>query len=92
MEKANQQSGEYLREYPKGRHTQEAVDRVPVVLNSVMDNLEGVPDILAEFHPTERCGELHAELDPLLAAVNAATAARKPEAARAIDRFARLCR
>ena len=87
----NQLSGEYLRLYPGGRHADEANGNVARVLNAVMDNLQEMPLVLKEFSPATRCGELRESLNPLVAAVNASSAARKTEALVAIDRFARLC-
>jgi hypothetical protein len=57
-----------------------------------MDNLLRFPAVLAQFDPKTRCGELHASLDPLTAAVAASPSARKAEALAALDRYAKLCR
>ena len=79
--------GEYLRWHPAGGHAAVAAARVARAL----DNLLHFPRALAEFTPATRCAELHASLDPLRAAVAAATAPDKLDALEAIGRLEALC-
>jgi hypothetical protein len=88
----NELEGWYLRAHPMGNHADDANAQVAVKLNGAMDNLQRFPRVLAEFDPSTRCGELHASLDPLRAAVSASTSSGRPEAIAAIDRFDLLCR
>jgi SH3 domain-containing protein len=89
--RTNELEGWYLRTHPMGNHADDANAQLAVKLNGAMDNLKRFPRVLAEFDPRKRCGELHASLDPLRAAVSASTSGRKGEAVAAIDRFAQLC-
>ena len=85
-------NGWYLTEHPRGRHVDESTAKIAGVLDGAMDNLRLVPAVLAAFDPKTRCGELHAWLDPLTAAVTASISMRKEEAFAAIDRYAQLCK
>jgi hypothetical protein len=50
------------------------------------------PMLDALFHSDTECGELNANLDPLVAAIRASRSQAKAPALAAADRFARLCR
>jgi hypothetical protein len=84
--------GEYLRRHPRGRHADAANRGVAGALNGAMSNLEKYSAVLGEFDPKTRCGELHTDLDPLVAAIRASRSQAKARALSATDRFARLCR
>jgi uncharacterized protein YgiM (DUF1202 family) len=84
--------GWYLRSHPRGRHADESNADIAFRLNAAMDNLRELPTVLAESDPKTRCGELHASLDPLTAAVNASTSTNKAGALAALDRYTKLCR
>jgi hypothetical protein len=88
----NELNGWYLASYPPGRHADESNAAIALSLNGVMDNLLKFPRVLAEFDPKTGCDELHMSLDPLAAAVQATTTARKTDALAAIERYANLCR
>jgi hypothetical protein len=88
----NERNGWYLRSHPSGRYVDESTAEVARVLNEILDYLQHLPAILAEFDPKTSCGELHASLDPLTAAVTASTSTKKSEALAALDRYAKLCR
>jgi hypothetical protein len=88
----NRLNGWYLQSHPRGHHTDESNADITLTLNDAMDNLRQFPAVLAEFDPKTRCDELHASLDPLMAAITGSTSARKSEALAATDRFAQLCR
>jgi hypothetical protein len=80
----NALNGEYLRLHSTGRHVDESNTQIALGLNDVMDNLLAFPKVLQEFDPSKRCTELHVSLDPLAAAVTAATSTRKANALAAI--------
>jgi hypothetical protein len=86
-----QRRGWYLTEHPRGRHVDEATANIAQGLNGALDNLLRFPAVLAQFDPKTGCGELHASLDPLTAAVTASTSTKRAEALVALGRFAQLC-
>lgn len=86
----NHLNGEYLRRHPRGRHTDEANDDIARRLNGIMNHLAPMLDAL--FYPEVECGELHADLDPFVAAIRASRSQAKARALAATDRYARLCR
>jgi hypothetical protein len=88
----SQLNGWYLKSHPRGAHTDESNADVAYRLNGAMNNLLQFPAVLAEFDPKTSCGELHASLEPLTAAVTASTSTKKSEALAALDRYAKLCR
>jgi hypothetical protein len=88
----NELNGEYLRLHPRGRHTDEANADIALALNDAMDNLRRFPDVLGEFDPGTRCGELSTATDSLVAAITASSSRRQAVALAALDRFAQLCR
>jgi hypothetical protein len=92
VDSTNQLDGAYLRLHPAGRHADESTGNVARVLNGAMDNLEAFPLVLKEFNPASRCDELHASLDPLVAAVMASASVHKADAFTALNRYSRLCR
>jgi hypothetical protein len=83
-------NGEYLRLHPRGRHADAANRDITRTLDSIMDHLAPMLDAL--FHSATECGELNANLDPLVAAIRASRSPAKAPALAATDRFARLCR
>ncbi len=90
LNRHNQLNGEYLRLHPHGRHANESNEEIAVRLNIIAGGLKD--STLPWFDPGTRCGELHASLDPLIAAVTASTSTRKADALAALSRFAQLCR
>ena len=92
VEREYTRNGWYLTEHPRGRHVDESATNIALDLNGVMDNFGRFPAVLAQFDPKTRCGELHAWLDPLTAAVTASNSMRKENAFAAIARFAQLCK
>ena len=84
---ANMQSGEYLRLYPRGMHTGDAMREIVDAIERVEQMLDEYPTLFEKSH----CDDLMKELASLEDAVQAASSATQARTSETIHEFASRC-